>query len=196
MARSSFTNAQLWCIAILAIALTACGASNFDRADAISTLQTAGATTSQATCIADTLITRDQLDAADPRSATSPEEVDSLSAAKNFCVTTEVLPTYEVEVELNADEAAIAALSEGAASDDYEEIETRAAEAVAQILAGDPEVLRQKAINRLIVLGRNEENATCVVDYLVAQQATDILISADLGLGLDIREASAFAACP
>lgn len=183
-------------LAALSIVLAACGASNFDRADAISALQSSGATNPQATCIADTLIEMGELGSADPRAVASDQDRENLSVAHERCVATEVLPEFDVEVtDLDAEPPSSALGEPVVSGGGFEEVE---AEATAEVetLTSSPEELREDAINKLVGLGRSESNATCVVDNLLAQGATDIVTSVDLGLGLDIREASAFAACP
>ena len=181
---------------IFATLLAGCGASNFNRSDAISSLQAAGATSAEATCIADTLIQRESLDSADPRSAESAQDRLNLLSANEHCVSTEVLPTVDSGVEPSVDEAASPDVVELATSTGgLEQVEAEATAAVAELLTSTPAELRSGAIARLISLGNSEAVATCVVDNLIAQDAVEVISSDDLGLSLDIREASAIAAC-
>lgn len=138
--------------------------------------------------MADQLLAQDQLAAADPRVAASTESRESLLLANQACVTTEVLPELELAPETSIPTAA---QSRPGGNDDEET-------APPEIELDDPALLelqRQSAISQLMSFGRSNANASCVVDQLIASEASYVLESERLGLGLDPAEAAALAAC-
>ena len=182
-------------VAVAMLAFSSCGASNFGRADAITSLQTSGATLPQATCIAGTLLAMDQLEAADPRTGTTDSDQEALSSANERCVSTEVLPAFEVEVDdvqstLPNPEVAPppARLNELQLDEEGDFFE-------AAISSEELEAQGAAAVEMLMSLGRTETNAECVIDHLLELEAIELLTSPELGLGLDPREASALAVC-
>ena len=175
-------------IALASIVASACGAANFDRADAITSLQTSGASAPEATCIADRLLASGQLDAADPRASESPENREALVLANQECLTVEVLPELELVTETTIPSAA----SNRPGGEEDEETSP------VPLDPNDPALLelqRQSAISQLMSFGRSTANATCIVDQLIAAEAAHVLDGEQFGLGLDPAEAAAFAAC-
>lgn len=173
----------------MSIVASACGAANFDRADAVTSLQSAGASAPEATCIADRLLAADQLEAADPRASVSDEAREILLLANQECVSVEVLPELELVTETTIPSAA--ASRPGGAEDDSDATPT-------EVDLNDPALLelqRQSAISQLMNFGRSNSNATCIVNQLIAAEAAYVLDSDQFGLGLDPAEAAAFAAC-
>ena len=182
-------------LAAIAIGATACGgAEPIDRTSAIIALETTGATTAEATCIADTLVLLDELDAADPRIERGDVERDALVNARNRCI----IPEAEIEVAGQQVEAASESgftverpIEQGS---EFEAVESELDAALEA--AGPLSELRTEAIANLVRLGRSLDNATCVVDHIISAEADHVVLVADtFGLGLEPIEASAFVAC-
>lgn len=173
-------------IGLVAIVLSACGVANFDRADAITSLQASGATLAEATCIADRLVEVGELDAADPRITGGADGRESLLLANQQCVTVEVLP----EVELAVETTVAANPTANRPGNDPQAADTADQNALESLVAR-----RQSAIAQLRSFGRSMENATCIVDQLIAAEADGVFEDDQFGLGLDTAEAAAFATC-
>jgi len=159
------------------------GAEQISREDAVAALETTGVTEAEATCMADTLITLDRLDAADPRRERSDATREAFLAATTRCVAVEVLPEVQVTSPVAVDEWG-------------EEAEIPSAHAG---IGGssepvDDEAL-QAAVDYLVSVGRSPENAQCIVGHLVLADAQYVLGSPNFGLGLDPFEADAMAMC-
>lgn len=182
--------------AVVGLLVGACG-SALERDDAVAALLDAGATSTEATCMADSLLVLGELDLADAQAALSPRDKDILLDTKRGCqgstdvirtgVRTEVLSGSEVSsVEPGGDTAFI--------GDEVNEEFTGASLDLAD--AGDA---AEDAIARgtkvLKILGRSEPFVSCVVDELVAIDAVDVMLNDDFGSGLSPLEANAYAAC-
>ena len=168
--------------------VAACGASNFDRVDAITSFQTSGASAAEATCMADTLIGLGDIDAADPRVALSDESRENLAISTSRCITVDVLGENEIAPR----ESAPAPTSNLPSTPFDIGGQGQAANTVAP---EDMDRVREEAIASLRGFGRSLRNATCVVDQLITIEAEYLLSDPAFGLGLDPVEASAMAFC-
>ena len=170
-------------VLVALFALAACGGDEFGRAEAIASLTATGLSSAEFTCVADSLAAGGELSAADPNQSRGELERDALVAAMSHCVTPETAEAREeasIRVQRQVDEDPEGTPIDGPAS------ANRGEEAL---------VYRAEAIAHLGLAGRSTENARCIVDQLIAANADDVLIDPAFGLGLDPREANAFATC-
>jgi len=181
---------KLWVVACVVL-LSACGQGDFERADAIVALQTTGVTEAEATCIADSLVSLQALDAADPRQPRTDERRSAFVNATSRCVSTEVLGnTVERSVSVVPDIEA----SKGNTPVVEVEDSNAGGSALSQASEADKE-LAQDAVATLVRQGRSTENAQCIVDQLVAVNGEMVFLDQNFGLGLDPLEANAIASC-
>ena len=180
-------------VLLVALVASACaGTDAFDRTAAISALESTGVSSAEATCIADSLVALDELDAADPRIERGPEERDAFVSARNRCVG----QTPEIEVagaQVGVTSEAGLAIERSNTNAEIEEDELFSGQALDT--AGSTEEIRIQAIERLRELGRSDQNATCIVDHIILSGAIEPLVAPELGLGLVPIEATAFVAC-
>lgn len=184
-----------WLFLAVGLVVSACSTAEFAREDAIGALQTTGVNEAEATCMADSLLALDLLDAADPRRSRTEVEQAGLVSAAARCV------------QANATPIAVVAGTQVSRSDvpRSEVVRTLDADVVERSVSGgldlqsadvgDTAQVREAAIQSLISLGRSAENASCVVDWLLDVHADDLFENPNFGMGLDTFEAQAFAAC-
>ena len=179
----------------VALVATACGgAESLDRADAIVALESTGVTTAEATCMADSLLLLDELDAVDPRIERGESERDALVGARNRCVGG--APNIEVAgvQQESATESGFTVERSTPQGSELEEFEIEQDDSLE--LAGSRTQLRTDAIAQLVRVGRSLDNATCVVDHILAAEDDHlVLVVETFGLGLEPIEAPAFVAC-
>ncbi len=179
----------------LALVATACGAAgSLDRADAIAALETTGVTTAEATCMADSLLLLDELDAADPRIERGESERDALVSARNRCVGG--APDIEVAgvQQESVTDSGFTVERPTVQGSELEEFEIERDESLEAV--GSVSELRTDAIAHLVRVGRSLDNATCVVDHILASGDDHLVLVIDtFGLGLEPIEATAFVAC-
>ena len=188
------------CAAVVFVLLVAaCSQGDtLDRSIAIEALQTTGVNEAEATCLADTLIQLDELDAADPRMERGLAEREAFIAARTRCVT--AAPDTEVagaQLTNQQNPPGLEAQSGvfGALQTDSEERVLSNELRDDQQMDGSFEGLRSTAILALERFGRSSENATCVVNHIVGSGGVDIVEAPSFGLGLNTVEAVAFAEC-
>lgn len=174
----------IWALGAL-LALTSCSGEEFGRSEAILALSTTGLTEVESSCVADALLALGQLQAADPRQQRDEPQRDALVSATGHCVGQE---TGVLAGQPRSDESI-------GFGDDEDPEGTPLADVGALPVDDDPVELRRRAIAQLQLAGRSEENASCVVDQLIASEAEAIFADPAFGLGLDPLEADAFAAC-
>lgn len=186
VARSSARPVWLW-IGVVLIAITACGTTGFDRADAVSALQTTGVTEAEATCMADSLLALDLLHAADPRLSRTSIEQDALVSSAARCVSREAEAVHPdtMAAEVHGATESVASAQQGDR------------DVLIGVQSAEPDVdqIRTSAIEHLGIFGMSQEKAACVVDRLLDADAAYLLEDPDFGRGLDSIEASAFASC-
>ena len=174
----------------------ACG-SALDRDDAVAALLDAGATSTQASCMADSLLVLDELDLADAHAALSQRDKEILLDTKRRCQgTTDATRTGVSAEVLSGSEVSSVGPVVGTAfmgDEDNEELSGMGLERADDEDATEPAIARGAEV--LKILGRNERFVTCVVDVLVAIDATDVMLDEDFGSGLSPLEANAYAAC-
>ena len=190
----SRTRLGLW-VGALAVLISACAGSSFDREDAIAALETTGATEPEATCVADTLLLVDALDAADPRQTRDAADREALVTAMGRCVD----QTIETEVAGAVESPGLEAeLFDPEGLDISEDL--LASEGL-DPFSGQPldpdqlESLREEGVAILTALGRSPLNAGCIVDNLIDSDASFVILTREFGLGLDPLEANAIASC-
>ncbi len=178
--------ACLWVVPAIVV-LASC-ADEFVRDDAIAAVQTTGVSEAEATCIADSLIALDRLDAADPRLERTEERREAFVAATARCVSVDVLGTSigddrvaqrEPSV-VEPQQHSVSAASALANNDDDDVVDDGAAEV---------------AVASLRRQGRTAANASCIVEVLVEAQADFLFADPNFGLGRNAIEANAIAAC-
>lgn len=171
------------------LVVAGCASGSFSRTDAIVSLQTTGVTEAEATCMADSLSALDQRDAANPRKYRGANEREALVAAARRCVTVDVL-SKSVERTLR-----------DAQSDDDDPEGTPMPQDVPTAfrtpgrLESSDDSNHAQARSRLLLAGRSEVNAQCVIDHLVDIDAEHLFADPLFGQGLDPLEADAFASC-
>lgn len=175
--------------------VTACASTEISRDDAIAALQTAGPTEVEATCMADTLLAIGQLDAADPRLERNVERSEAFLAARERCVSVEVLGATEGATSFAVESVGV---NEGEEEESYLAEFTNAGSGVGSEggeVAPGPDAQRTAAVVALERLGHSPERASCIVDQLVALEAWYLFTDPNFGIGLDALEANAMAAC-
>jgi len=186
---------RLALVVVASLAVAACGgADTLDRVEAIAALETTGVTTAEATCVADSLAILGELDAADPRIDRGPSERDALVTAMNRCVGSQ--PETEVAgLQLEIEPAASSSLDAFAIENVTNGEEPETESELSAITAEDESEIRDGAIETLVGLGRSTDNASCIVDRIIAAGAPVVVVAVEFGLGLHPLEADAFAAC-
>ncbi len=170
-------------IVVALLALSACSGNDFVRGDAIAALATMGLSDAESTCVADTLVALGELTAADPRHRRDGDERDALVAATDRCVAPEPIVSSSPSRS-----------QERVAEDDDPEGTVLTGSRLST--TGEDQVERRSlAIAHLELAGRSEENARCIVDWLIATEVDVVFADPAFGLGLDPFEADAFAAC-
>ena len=192
------SNRSFVLVAAVAVCLVlgACG-SALDRDDAVAALLDAGATSTEASCMADSLLVLDELDLADAQVVLSERDKAILLDTKDRCQGSIGVTQSGVSTEvLSGSDASRVEPGGGAAfmgDDDDEEFTGAGSDAED---AGDSaEAAIARGTEVLKILGRSDRFATCVVDELVAIDAIDVMLSDDFGSGLSPLEANAYAAC-
>lgn len=178
-------------LVVAVVVLSSC-ANDLSRADAITALQTTGVTEAEATCMADSLAALDQLDAADPREPRTEVRREAFVTASSRCVTTEVLAST-----LESEPGAVvvsASVEPDAGNTPHVEIGSGGQAVVAGPGGADIDI-EADAIAELQRQGRSEQNATCIVEFLIGAQASHLFAESTFGLGSDPLEANAIAAC-
>lgn len=174
---------------LAAVVLSSCADQHsFAREDAIVALQTTGANSAEATCMADTLDALDRLDAADPsRQDRTSQDHEALVGASGRCIGRDSAPDVAVAgAQITKPPAVDPEPSASAVSGGVDFTEGS---------SPDRGERRQWAIERLELLGRSNRDATCIVDQLIDVYADDVFTSPNFGVGLDPFEAHAFAVC-
>lgn len=192
------------CIAAAALVLSACGSNTIGRDEAIGVLQTTGISEAEATCVADSLLVLDALDAADPRRELTDQGRTALVNATSRCVGAGADPVAEVAgaLEFRSGAAPNPAALAASVNEEFEsnlEVEGLSEEELAELgltlTEQDVVELRELAVAKLVSFGRSEESARCIIDRLRDAGADFVLAEDSFGLGLSPFEAEAFAAC-
>lgn len=192
------SNRSIVLVVAVAVALFvgACG-SALERDDAVAALLDAGATSTEAACMADALLILDELDLADARASLSERDKDLLLDTKRRCQgSTETTRTGVSTEVLSGSEVSSVEPGGGASSigdeydDEFAAVGTEPAPAV-----DDHEAAIARGTEVLRILGRKGRFIRCVVDELVAIDAVDVMLDEDFGAGLSPLEANAYAAC-
>ena len=174
----------------------ACG-SALERDDAVAALLDAGATSTEAACMADSLLILDELDLADARTSLSQRDKDVLLDTKRRCQGSAEVTRTGVSTEvLSGSEVSSVGPGGGTTSigdEDDEELTEMGLEPADAVDAAEAAIARGTEV--LKILGRNDRFVRCVVDELVAIDAVDVMLDEDFGAGLSPLEANVYAAC-
>ncbi len=171
--------------------LVACGESELPQDDAVAILELDGFSNAEATCMVDTLVLADELDAVDPRRSMNDRERLAVQSARSRCQSVEALgvdTTDTLPPDVVVPEDDLEAVVSGAVKFAWDEggfpVE----------LAPEAERI-ELAVERLLSLGRDDAAARCIVDRLVSGDALWLAEDPEFGLMSSPLEAAAVASC-
>ncbi len=178
------------CAIVVAILIFgACGAPALPRDDAIAILQLEGMSAAEATCVADTLVLAEELDAVDPRFELDDRQITALQSARLRCQSTEAL---EVDGGFGDVPDDVIVAPSSVDTDVAGVIETAVGGVGQEPVADD---VIDAAVDALRALGRDEITARCIVERLVDTDGTWLFDDERFGFGANPLEAAATAAC-